>query len=387
LLPVAIRGILEENVRDSITKLCFFFNTICSKVIDPSTLDELHADVVKTLCELEMYFPPSFFDVMVHLTVHLVREVKLCGPTFLRHMYPFERAMGMLKGLVRSRSRPEGSIVEGYIAEEVVEFYTDFLNGLEPVGLPKSRHEGRLEGTGTIGSKTAMPGLHMREKAHLKVLHHLAVVAPYVDEHLNELRQHNPSATEIWINKEHNSKFCEWFKERVQSQPANAVTEIVRRLSFGPQATVTTWQGYDMNGFIWYTKQQDGKSAVQNSGVTVEAISGDGGDPMPYYGWIEEIWELDYLRFRIPLFLCKWIENMRGVRKDKYGMISIDFNRLGYKDDPFILANKQAKQVFYIVDPADKKWHIVLPGKRHIVGVGDVVDEGDYDKFDEFTGR
>ena len=55
---------------------------------------------------------------------------------------------------------------------------------------------------------------------------------------------------------------------------------------------------------------------------------------------------------------------------------------MGYHDDPFILA-KQAKQVFYVVDPADKKRHVVLAGKRHIVGIGDVVDEDDYDKFDE----
>jgi hypothetical protein len=39
--------------------------------------------------------------------------------------------------------------------------------------------------------------------------------------------------------------------------------------------------------------------------------------------------------------------------------------------------------VFYIIDLADKKWHVVLPGKRRIVGVGDVVDEDEYDHFDE----
>ena len=34
LLPIAIRSILPENVRSAITKLCFFFRVICSKVID-----------------------------------------------------------------------------------------------------------------------------------------------------------------------------------------------------------------------------------------------------------------------------------------------------------------------------------------------------------------
>jgi Domain of unknown function (DUF4216) len=62
---------------------------------------------------------------------------------------------------------------------------------------------------------------------------------------------------------------------------------------------------------------------------------------------------------------------------------------LDYRHDPFILA-KHAKQVFYVVDPTDKRWHVVLQGKRRIVGVGNVVDKEKYDHFDEippfFTG-
>jgi len=38
LLPVAVRGILPEKVRLALTRLCFFFNAICSKVIDPQQL-------------------------------------------------------------------------------------------------------------------------------------------------------------------------------------------------------------------------------------------------------------------------------------------------------------------------------------------------------------
>lgn len=100
MLPIAIRNILPDDVRLAITKLCYFFNTISSKVIDPDGLHKLQSDVVKTLCELEMHFPPSFFDVMVHLVVHLAREISICGPAFLRYMYPFERFMGILKVLV-----------------------------------------------------------------------------------------------------------------------------------------------------------------------------------------------------------------------------------------------------------------------------------------------
>ena len=72
LLPVAIRGILLEKVRDPIIKLCSFFNTISHKVIDPATLDQLGKDMHHTLSRLEMHLPPAFFDMSVHLISHLV---------------------------------------------------------------------------------------------------------------------------------------------------------------------------------------------------------------------------------------------------------------------------------------------------------------------------
>ncbi|GJZ42368.1 reverse transcriptase, partial [Tanacetum coccineum] len=118
LILIAIRGILSDRIRHTITKLCLFFNMIHSKVIDPEVLDEWQSDIILTLCQLEMYFPPSFFDVMVHLVSHIVGEIKACGPTFLRNMYPFERYMGFLKGYVTNRYRPEASIIQGYVTEE-----------------------------------------------------------------------------------------------------------------------------------------------------------------------------------------------------------------------------------------------------------------------------
>jgi len=84
---VAIRDIFPNKVRLAITRLCLFFNAICSKVLDPVKLDELENEAAIMLCQLEMYFPPASFDIMVHLIVHLVREIKCCGPIYLRWMY------------------------------------------------------------------------------------------------------------------------------------------------------------------------------------------------------------------------------------------------------------------------------------------------------------
>nr|GEV30489.1 hypothetical protein [Tanacetum cinerariifolium] len=101
-------------------KALSIFNMIHSKVIDHEKLDELQRDIILILCQLEMYFLPSFFDVMVHLMSHIVEEIKLVGPVFLWYMYLFERYMGFLKGYVSNQYRPEGSMAQAYAAEEVV---------------------------------------------------------------------------------------------------------------------------------------------------------------------------------------------------------------------------------------------------------------------------
>ena len=66
-LPIGIRSIFPDKIRSAIIKLCFFFRSICIKVIDPEILPTLQKEIVITLCELEMYFPPSFFDIIWYI--------------------------------------------------------------------------------------------------------------------------------------------------------------------------------------------------------------------------------------------------------------------------------------------------------------------------------
>jgi hypothetical protein len=57
-LPIAIRGILLVKVRDTIMKLCLFFNAISQKVVDPMKLTKLQDDLILIMCNLETIFPP-----------------------------------------------------------------------------------------------------------------------------------------------------------------------------------------------------------------------------------------------------------------------------------------------------------------------------------------
>ncbi|GER40345.1 glutamine-tRNA ligase [Striga asiatica] len=63
----------------------------------------------------------------MHLPIHLVDEVKLSGPVHGWSMFSIERYLGKLKSNVRNRSRPEGSIAEGYLAEECLVFCSRYL--------------------------------------------------------------------------------------------------------------------------------------------------------------------------------------------------------------------------------------------------------------------
>ena len=138
LLLVALKGILPPNVHLVTVKLCAFLNAISQKAIDPTDLAKLQNDVVQCLVSFELVFPPSFFDIMTHLLVHLVKVITILGPVFLHNMFPFERFMGILKKYVHNRARLEGRIAKGYGIEEVIEFCVDFIPNLDPIGVPKS---------------------------------------------------------------------------------------------------------------------------------------------------------------------------------------------------------------------------------------------------------
>jgi hypothetical protein len=81
-----------------------------------------------------------------------------------------------------------------------------------------------------------------------------------------------------------------------------------------------------------------------------------------YYGQIQEIWELHFHSFKIPLFHCNWFDTIKGVVEEKYEFISIDLNRQGYNSEPFVLA-KYIAQVFYILDTTNKRLKVVISGK------------------------
>jgi hypothetical protein len=183
LLLVALRGIKTELVRDVVTSLCLFFNAIEPKVIDEKKLLTLERRHSETLCLLEATFPPSFFDLMLHLTAHLAREIWFLRPSYLHQMFPYERFYGFQKSLVHNQLFPEGAIVRGYETIEAVEWAMGYMDPHNPIGLPRSRHKGRLSGVGTMGKRSVTPDADAFEKAHFTMIQQLHLITLFANEH------------------------------------------------------------------------------------------------------------------------------------------------------------------------------------------------------------
>ena len=162
VLPFAIKGLLDVKVRKAIISLCHFFNDLCSKVVDVTKLNKLQNDIVVTLCLLEKYFPPLFFDVMIHLMVHLVQQVRLCGPIYF------------LCG--------ESCIAACYVVEEAFEFCSNYIQHMKSIGNPHERVDERIC-TGKALSKGTVTSVDAKilDEAHLYVLRNSAVVEPYIE--------------------------------------------------------------------------------------------------------------------------------------------------------------------------------------------------------------
>jgi hypothetical protein len=191
-LTIAIQVIKPVHVKVIITRLCYFFNTVSQKVIGRKELDNLRAYMIETMYMLEMCFPPSSFDIQQHLMIHLMDQIHTLGPLYLHSMFPYEQYLVVLKSYVWNCAHSEGSIMEGYTTEEVIECCTDYVKDGKRIGLSIPLHEGRLRGRGRTGQKSFIDtDYNSVSEAHFSVLQQLEIAAPYIKEHLSELRRDN----------------------------------------------------------------------------------------------------------------------------------------------------------------------------------------------------
>ena len=104
------------------------FRRISCKEINPPTIVRVKEDAIEIVCLLEEHFPTSILNIQVHLLVHLVDEVEIAGTVHAQWMFFLERFMKTLKGFVRQRAQPKGSMVEGWMVQESCVFVLEYLS-------------------------------------------------------------------------------------------------------------------------------------------------------------------------------------------------------------------------------------------------------------------
>ncbi|XP_038976736.1 uncharacterized protein LOC120107516 [Phoenix dactylifera] len=165
---------------------------------------------------------------MVHLVIHLVGEAKLGGPVHHRWMYPIERYLVRLKEYVRNRAYPEGSIAEGYIADECLTFCSRYLEGVETAFNRPQRNydiihnaeEYKFSSGGRFVGKAESTVVHHKllAQAHRYILLHSDLISEYRRDFLVAQRSANnnihptPRIEQRWLVE----LFPKWLLKQVR---------------------------------------------------------------------------------------------------------------------------------------------------------------------------
>ncbi|XP_026452382.1 uncharacterized protein LOC113352830 [Papaver somniferum] len=345
ILPVALRGFLPKNISSALVELGVFLKELCSKTLRLEVLEKMEKDVSVLLCKLEQIFPPAFFDIMVHLIVHLPHEAILGGPVQYRWMYPIERYLRTLKQYVRNKARPEGSIAEAYINNECLTFCSMYLHGIET----RFNREYRNDDGGS-GEPIKELSVFSNDARPLGAAKNTTY---------GRTRKEDPRN----VDMRHEKYFSKWFEERVnrlREENSPNVSDEMYSLAVGPDSRVVRYSGCITNAIRFHTRDREVNLRTQNSGVVVKGEHQS--NVADFYGVLIDVLELSYLYGnKVFLFRCDWWDTdkrRKNIVTDSH-FTSLNFSQTWYKDDPFVLAD-QVQQVFYLKDLKLRgKWFVV----------------------------
>ncbi|KAA0036187.1 uncharacterized protein E6C27_scaffold69G00560 [Cucumis melo var. makuwa] len=315
LLSISIRPYLRKDISTTISELSNFFHALCKKTLSISKLDKMQDDIILNLCKLEKIFPPAFFDVMVHLAVHLPWEARIVGPVGYSWMYPIERSLRYLKQYVRNKARPESSIAEAYVINESLNFCSMYLRGIETRFNRGDQNNDDINDEEINNRGLSIFSQHIRwlgdavfrqltldelEKSHW--LHELAKHR----EHMRILESSNGNGD---LYKRKQLEFPTWFKAKAQRLHCDKfISDDLYALACGPNDCARSYSGCIANGVRFHTKDHDSRRTTQNSGVIVPG--GDETGQIFFYGELHEIIRLQYICMKaVVLFKCEWMSS------------------------------------------------------------------------------
>ncbi|GKB70207.1 putative reverse transcriptase domain, ribonuclease H-like domain, aspartic peptidase domain protein, partial [Tanacetum coccineum] len=265
------------------------------------------------------------------------------GPIRPRWMYPFERYMKKLKGYVRNKAKPEGSIAEGYVAEEALTFSSHYFRDVTTKFNRPDRNVDPLPQR--VGFQCIDRYLTDGLRSFIRFdAQELKKVKWYVLHNSPEIDTYRSQFKSLFPNKDMQEEFPDWFGSQIRQRhvdndqdPEVSTTSELFALANGPSWTPISINSCVVDGVRYVVHSRDERRTTQNSG-----ICSPGPDGEMYYGQLQEIIEFKYLLFKVALFRVKWFDTSNKGRKVnklvlRNNMTQIDCSREAFKDDQYIL--------------------------------------------------
>ncbi|KAA0063057.1 uncharacterized protein E6C27_scaffold468G001730 [Cucumis melo var. makuwa] len=262
-------------------------------------------------------------------------------------------------------------MVENYIVEEAIEFYSEFIAGVSSIRLNSSVIKKNSNVDRALSASFFITSSKEQlDQAHLYVIQNVNDVLPYVEQQMESLRKLNSgkARSKKWIQEKHNHSSSRWLSTQVAlalKVPKNFITPSLRWIAHRPFSDVATYSGYKINGYYYHTKRRDDIRRVQNSGVSITATT----------------MQVSSSKDKNPVMS----DMTSRVKVDELGFNIVDFKCIGHKSHSFILAT-QAKQVFYVQDSANPEWSVVLTSPQRTIEedffedeIGDMLQECGYE--------
>jgi hypothetical protein len=155
-------------------------------------------------------------------------------------------------------------MIEGYSTVDIIECCFGYLKDKVGLGLPIPRFLGRLEGVGTVGRKTFIDkNFKGVQQAHYSILQQLTIMTPLVNKNLSMICAENNGRLDDWIIREHKRRLTAWLKDLNLLDEETVDEQTIKRLAACSSSQVTSWQGYDINGYLFYTAAKDKKPCLR----------------------------------------------------------------------------------------------------------------------------
>ncbi|KAG8364710.1 hypothetical protein BUALT_Bualt18G0026900 [Buddleja alternifolia] len=208
------------------------------------------------------------------------------------------RKLGVFKRYVHNKARPEASIAELYIDNECLTFCSMYLHIVETRFNRVERNYDIGEQLGNMsvfackgrpfGAPTYKELSDADWKAiHLFVLKNCEEIEEYRSEHMLQLK----AESEPSVDQCHDVHFPSWFRNRVEQLRAERLaTDELVSLANGPDTRVKYYNGCNVNGFRFHTKDREINKKTQNSGVVVDGEHNQ--KIIEFYGIITDIIEM-----------------------------------------------------------------------------------------------